>query len=71
MGDINKYILSKKTRNFPTKLGLRELITDKHGSMGTGTIRPNKKHKAIYGIWGSQGIKISQGGYLPYHFGIK
>ena len=31
MRDINTYIISKKTRSFTDKLGLRELITDIHG----------------------------------------
>ena len=52
MGDINKFILSKKISNFATKLGLRELITDRHGSMGPGTTGANKKQQAIEGIWG-------------------
>ena len=58
MGDTNNYILSKKIRNFSTKLGLRELITDRHGLEGPGTTRANKKQQPIYGIWGSQGITI-------------
>ena len=71
IGDTNKYILGKKIRNSATKLGPRELITDKYGSMGPGTTRANKKQLAIHGICGSQGITIFQGGYLPYHFGPK
>ena len=71
MGDINKYVLSKKIRNSATKLGIRELITDRYGSMGSGTTISNKKKQAIYGIWGSKGIKIFQGGYIPFHFGTK
>ena len=39
MGNINEYILSKEIRNFSTKLGIRELITDRHGSEGPGTTR--------------------------------
>ena len=30
-----------------------------------------KKKQTIDGIWGSKGIKIYQGGYLPYQFGPK
>ena len=71
MGDINEYILSKKISNFATKLGLRELITDRHGSLGPGTTRANKKQQAIDWIWVSQGVTISQGGYLPFHFSPK
>ena len=39
--------------------------------MGPGTTIANKMKQAIYGIWGSQGIIISQVGYFPYHFGPK
>ena len=59
MGDINDYILSKKFRNFAKKLGLRELIIDRHGLEVPGTTRANKKQQSIYGIWGLQGIKIT------------
>ena len=37
MGDINKYTPSKKIRNSVTKIVLREIITDRHGSMVSGT----------------------------------
>ena len=71
MGDINKFILSKKIRNFATKLGLRELITYRHRSMRPGKTRANNKQQAIDRIWGSQGIKISQEEHLPFHLGPK
>ena len=71
MGDINEYILRKKIRNFATTLGLRELITYRHGSMGPGKMRYNKKQQAIDRIWVLKGIKIFQGWYLPFHFGPK
>ena len=69
MVDINKYILSHNIRRFMANLGLKYLITSKHGGQGTGTIRSHKKGQAIDGIWSSQGIIISQGGYLPLHGG--
>ena len=37
--------------------------------MGPGTTIDNKKQQAIDGIWGSQGIKVSQVWYLPFHLG--
>ena len=49
LGDINEYILSKKMRNFATKLGLRDLITYRHGSMGPGIKRANKKNRQYMG----------------------
>ena len=45
MGDINNYILSKEIKNFSTKKGLRELITDMQGSEGPGTTGFNKKNR--------------------------
>ena len=39
MGEINKYILSKRIRTFTTKLGLWELITDIYESMGPDSTR--------------------------------
>ena len=30
MGEINEYVVSKEIRYFATKLGLWELITDRH-----------------------------------------
>ena len=71
MGDINEYILRKIIGNFIAKIGLQELITERHGSLVPVTTRENKKEEEIYVIWGSQGITISQGIYLTYHFGTK
>ena len=71
IGDMNKYILSYKVRTFFTKLGLYRLIINRHGSVGPDTTRTNKKRQAIDGIWGSQGIYIMKGGYLPLYFGEK
>ena len=59
MGDINKYIQSKKISNFATKLGPRKLITDRHGPEGPGTTGDKKKKQAIDGIWVSTEITIS------------
>ena len=39
MGDINYYKQSKKIRSFTAKLGIRELIIDKHEMMGPTTTR--------------------------------
>ena len=48
-------------------LGLTEMITNKYGGQGPGITRSHKKGQEIDGIWASQGIIISQGGYLPFH----
>ena len=45
------------------------MITSKHGGQGSGKTKSNKKCQEIDGIWASQGIIISQGGYLPLHDG--
>lgn len=71
MGDINDPINSHKIRAFFAKLGMRELITEKHGTSGPATTRSNKSDEAIDGIWGTLGISIIAGGYLPFHFGPK
>ena len=71
MGDIKKYIISKKTRSFTIKLGLWELITDRHGYMGPSTTRKKQNQQAIDRICGLQGIKTVQGGYLHFHVGPK
>ena len=43
------------------------MITSKHGGQGTGKTRSNNKGQEIDGIWASQGIIISQGGFPPLH----
>ena len=50
-------------------LRLKEMTTNKYGGQGPSTKRPNNKGQAIDGIWASQGIIISQGGYIPFHGG--
>ena len=67
MRDIKKYILSHNISRFMANLGLKEMITSKNGGQGPGTTRTNKKGQEIYCIWDSQGIIISQVGYLPLH----
>ena len=67
MGDIKKYILSHNIRRFMANLGLKYLITSKHGGQGTGKTRSNKKGQEIDDIWASQGIIIYQGGYPPLY----
>ena len=71
MGDINEYISSQKIRRFMANLGIKEMTNNKHGGQGTGTSIPNNKCQAFDGIWHSQGIIISQGGYPPFHNGPK
>ena len=69
MGEINEYILSHNIRRFMANLGLTKMITNKYGGQGPGTKIPNNKGQAIDGIWASQGIIISQGGYPTLHDG--
>ena len=45
MGDINEYILSQKIWSLISKLGLQELITDRHILMGPATTRSKKSFK--------------------------
>ena len=53
------------------KIGLRELITEKHGKKGSSTTRRNKNHKVVDGIWGTIGLSIEKLCYLPYRLVIK
>ena len=52
------------------KLGLREIITDKHGEEGPGTTRSNKIKNAIDGILGSTGLYTTSCRYLLVHYTI-
>ena len=69
MGYINEYILSHDIKIFMSNKLLTEMITNKYVRQGQGTKISNKKGKDIDGIWASQGIIISQGGYLSFHNG--
>ena len=71
MGDFNYYILSHIYLQYFSKLGLRELITYKHGPGGPGSTRSNKKNNTIDGIWGSPGLATTSCGYLQVNYGIK
>eukprot|EP00957_Ditylum_brightwellii_P020613 1554566-Ditylum_brightwellii.AAC.1 len=48
---------------------MRELITERH-SKGLVTTISNQSGEAVDGIWGTVGIKITAGGYLPFHYRI-
>ena len=71
MGDLNKYFYSHKLRIHLSKLGLRELVIEQHGPEGPTITKPNNKNYAIYGIWGSPGLSIIEGGYLDFNQGPK
>eukprot|EP00957_Ditylum_brightwellii_P049612 3763361-Ditylum_brightwellii.AAC.1 len=49
MGDVNKFIGSDEIQQWCESLGLRELITEKHG-LGPATTRSNKSMQAIDGV---------------------
>ena len=70
MGNFNDYILSQISCRFFAKLGLRELISEKHGEEGPGTTIPNKRNNNIDGIWWSPGLSTTSCGYLPVHYTI-
>ena len=71
MGELNDYILIHVSCQYFSKLGLRELITDKHGPEGPGYTRSNKNNNAIYDIWGSPGLVVNSCIYLPVNNGLK
>ena len=70
-GGHQRIHLKQKIRKLTSKLGLRELIKYRNRFIGKATARANKKRQTIDGICVSQGITISQGGYLSYHFDQK
>mmetsp|Transcript_53808 Transcript_53808/g.161028 ORF Transcript_53808/g.161028 Transcript_53808/m.161028 type:complete len:426 (-) Transcript_53808:3458-4735(-) len=69
MGDINEYISSHKMKAFFATLGMREMIMEGHGNSGPADTRSNRSDVAIDGIWGTLGLSIKAGGYLPFHKG--
>jgi hypothetical protein len=70
MGDINEFVLSRAMRKFFSDHHLRELIVDRHGK-GPATTKSNEKGEAIDGIWGTPGVTIKAGGYLPFDKCVK
>ena len=66
MGDLNEYVRSRQLRKFFSDHHMRELITDRHGK-GPDTTKSNESGVAIDGIWGTPGITIKAGGYLPFN----
>ena len=66
MGDLNEHVRSRQLRKFFSDHHMRELITDRHG-MGPATTKSNESGEAIDGIWGTPGITIKAGGYLPFN----
>ena len=71
MGDFNDYILGHRSCQCFSKIGLRELITNKHLSEGPGSTRSNRKKNAIDGIWVSPGLTTTSCGYLRVNYGLK
>eukprot|EP00957_Ditylum_brightwellii_P166981 12711920-Ditylum_brightwellii.AAC.1 len=53
MGDINKYIHLDSITKWAEEIGMRELITDKHGRDGPATTQGKGGQRAIDGIWGT------------------
>ena len=71
MGDFNEYILSHRSRQYFTKLGLREIITEKNESEGPGSTLSNKNSNATDGTRGSPGLSTTSCRYLPVNYGLK
>ena len=67
MGDLNAHIYSQKVRTYLSKLGLRELIIEKHGTEVPCTTISSKRIQVIDSIWSYQGLTISKVGYLPFN----
>ena len=74
-GELNEHINSKKVESYFVKIGLREIISEKHRKKGpatktTTTTTRNRNIKAVERIWGTIGISIDKCVYLPYHLVI-
>eukprot|EP00957_Ditylum_brightwellii_P174635 13297486-Ditylum_brightwellii.AAC.1 len=46
------------------------MITERYRSGKMATTQANQSKKAVDGIWGTYGIQIKEGGYLPFNTGI-
>ena len=68
---FNEYIISHRSCEYLSKIGIRELITETHRPEGPGSTRPNKNNNVIDGIWGSPGPSTTSCGYLPVNYGLK
>ena len=57
MGDFRAYILSQRHRQYFSKLGLRELITEKDGTEGLCSTKYNKKQETLLMLYGDTQAK--------------
>ena len=71
MGNFNYYIISHRYCQYLSKIGLRELITDKHIPKVPGSTRSNKNNNSIDGIWGYPRLALTYCGYLAVTYGLK
>ena len=70
VGNLNEHINSKKVESYLAKIGLRELVSEKHGKKGPATTTRNRNHKAVDEIWGTICLSIKKGYYILYHLDI-
>ena len=71
MRAFNDYIIRHRSRQYLSKLGIREIIADKHGPEGLDYTIYNKKNNTTDGIWGFPGLFTTSCGYLPVNYGLK
>ena len=64
-------IFSATTFKYFSNLGIRELVTDKHGSEGPGSTRSTRNNNAIGGTWRSSGLNTTSCGYFQVNYGLK
>ena len=67
MVDLNEHTLRKKITAFFYYLGIRELILKRHDKKSPATTGSKKIRQPIDEIWGTNGINILTGGYLPFN----
>ena len=63
-GNFNESIISHRSRQYFSKIGLREIITDKHGTEGPVYTKSNEKNNDIVDIWGSPSLDMTSCGYI-------
>eukprot|EP00957_Ditylum_brightwellii_P072704 5525411-Ditylum_brightwellii.AAC.1 len=69
MGNNNEYIESNNIKQFFTDLGMQELIKERHVQLGPAITKGKRAPEAINGIWGTLGVGIVAGSYLPIYAG--
>eukprot|EP00957_Ditylum_brightwellii_P007044 533304-Ditylum_brightwellii.AAC.1 len=63
---MNEDIRTDSIGGWCNSLGLRKLIIDRHVYQGHPMVKSNFSGIPIDSIWGTHGVQILAGGYLPF-----